>query len=61
VFHLFSCPAARTRTLTILTDGRPLTAADVKFTFESILNPATRSIFWRNFTQLNQTKQLRSG
>ena len=24
-------------------DGRPLTAADVKFTFESILNPATHS------------------
>jgi peptide/nickel transport system substrate-binding protein len=24
-------------------DGRPLTAADVKYTFESILNPATRS------------------
>ena len=24
-------------------DGRPLTAADVKFTFESILDPANRS------------------
>jgi peptide/nickel transport system substrate-binding protein len=24
-------------------DGRPLTSADVKFTFESILNPATHS------------------